>query len=136
MSRPRRPTAVGARVDPRGSTFLGDERGAVTAEFAIAVPAVLLVLCLVIGAINLSAERVALAGLTGDLARLEARGDRALAAERLAGFGGSPEIAAERRGGLLCVRARSSSGLGLPAALSVSVEACAAVLGPSGARGS
>ena len=68
---------------------LGDERGSVTAEFAIVMPAVLVVLGLAIGGILISAHRIALVSLAAQVARLEARGDADLAASALGAWNGS-----------------------------------------------
>ena len=51
-----------------------DERGSVTAEFAVALPAMLLVLLLAIGAIALATQRLSLSSAAAQMARLEARG--------------------------------------------------------------
>ena len=51
---------------------LRDERGAVTAEFAIVLPVVVAILGLVIGAITLAAHRMTLVSLSAELARFEA----------------------------------------------------------------
>lgn len=106
--------------------FAAEQRGAVTAEFAIVLPAILVVLALIVGALNVSAGRVALTGLAGDLARLEARGDRAAAGERLSRFEGSPSVSRATEDGVLCVTARSGS---FPFA--VSATGCAAITGPA-----
>lgn len=105
---------------------LRDDRGAVTAEFAITVPAVILVLGVVLSALFLGAERIALTSLAGDVARLEARGDAALAAVRIGAFTGSPTIERERVGGILCVTA-TRGGSGILAPLMVAGRGCAAV---------
>lgn len=91
------------------------------------IPAVLLVLGVAIGGIHLAAQRVALASLAGEVARLEARGDAAAAAERIVAAAGTPEITRTQSGDVLCVAARSSPGRGLLGALRVSAESCAAV---------
>ncbi|MGO3146307.1 MAG: TadE/TadG family type IV pilus assembly protein [Leucobacter sp.] len=112
--------------------FARDERGSVTAEFAITVPAVLLVLGIVIGGIHLAAERVALVSLAGDVARLEARGDSSLAASRIASDGRSPTIRREHDGGVLCVEATSAPRPGLLAAIQVQGRGCAALSAATG----
>lgn len=106
--------------------LLADTRGSVTAEFAITIPAVLLVLGLVIGSVQLAAQRVSVTSLAGDLARLEARGDDTLAAERLRSFTGNPEV--ERLGDarILCVRVTTGPRSGILAAVAVSALGCAA----------
>lgn len=103
-----------------------DRRGSVTAEFAITVPAVLLVLGLVIGSVQLAAERVSLTALAGDIARLEARGDAALAAARLARFSGNPRVTRSGGSGVLCVEASSGARTGILSVVSVTGRGCAA----------
>lgn len=103
-----------------------DRRGSVTAEFAITVPAVLLVLGLVIGSVQLAAERVSLTALAGDVARLEARGDAALAAARIASFTGNPRLARSGGSEVLCVEASSGPRAGVLSAVSVTGRGCAA----------
>lgn len=105
----------------------GDERGAVTAEFAVAIPAMLLVLGLAIGAVQLSAQRVALTALAGDVARLEARGDDRLAAARIAEHPGAAKLSRSTAGGILCVVATSSPSAGLLAGIRVTGRGCAAI---------
>lgn len=67
--------AAGWRIGLRSRAADGAERGTVTAELAVALPAVLLVLVLCVGAIRLAAEQVRLVGLSADAARMIARGD-------------------------------------------------------------
>lgn len=107
--------------------FAREERGAVTAEFALTIPAVLLILGIAVGSIFLAAERVSLVSLAGEVARLEARGDTVLASARLAE---KPAAAIERTndGRILCVTAVSRPGPGLLAAVTVSGRGCAAVI--------
>lgn len=115
---------------------LGDERGSVTAEFAIVMPAVLVVLGLAIGGILISAHRIALVSLAAQVARLEARGDADLAASALGAWNGSSvEVDRSRQGGLHCVTLRFHPGEGLLSGIRVETLACAAVSG-EGAFGS
>lgn len=123
------------RIAALGTALVADSRGSVTAEFAITVPAVLLVLGLVVGSVQIAAQRVSLTALAGDLARLEARGDSALAAARLESFSGDPRISLDGDGRVLCVTASSGPKAGLLATLSVTGHGCAAVAeGSSPAR--
>ncbi|WP_205879402.1 TadE family protein [Leucobacter triazinivorans] len=109
---------------------LGDDRGSVTAEFAIVMPAVLVVLGLAIGGILISAHRIALVSLAAQVARLEARGDADLARSALEAWNGSSvEVDRSRQGGLHCVTLRSHPGEGLLAGIRVETLACAAVSG-------
>lgn len=117
-------------------TFIADRRGSVTAEFAVGLPAVLLVLGLVIGTVQLSAERVALTALAGDLARLQARGDMGVAQARLDEHGGSPSVNRTVESGVLCVVVTSRQRTGLLSPLSVSGRGCAALSDGSASTGS
>ena len=63
------------------------DRGAVTAEFAIVLLAVLMVFGLVIGALLLTTQRLVLTSGAADVACLEARGDTAQAAARISELG-------------------------------------------------
>ena len=93
---------------------LGDDRGAVVAEFAVALPAVVLVVLLGVGALSASARQVRLQDATADAARLAARGEtvsRVQAAAAAAGPG--TNVAVHERGDLVCVTATASALLGL-----------------------
>lgn len=62
----------------------GSERGSATAEFAIALPAVALVLALVLGAVSITGAQVRAQDAAADAARALARGDSdSTVAERL-----------------------------------------------------
>lgn len=98
------------RCRPRSS--LGD-RGSVTAEFAVALPAIVLVVLLGVGALGAGARQVRLQDAAADAARLVARGDDPGRAHAVVGAaGGSADI--EPRGDLVCVIARAPAPLRLP----------------------
>ena len=61
---------------------LGDDRGSVVAEFAVALPAVALVLLLGAGALGACAQQVRLQDAAADAARLVARGESDARARR------------------------------------------------------
>ena len=56
---------------------LGDDRGSVVAEFAVALPAVVLVLAVGVGALAAASRQVRLQDAVADAARLSARGESA-----------------------------------------------------------
>lgn len=122
---------------PVTPSFVRSDRGGVTAEFAILMPAVMLVLVLAIGALGVSAQKLALTSAAADLARLEARGDSAVAARRINELPGGSTVHRERDGPLLCVTITSHPAIGLLSALSIRVRNCAAVsdLSPMGWAG-
>ena len=100
---------------------LGGERGSVVAEFAVALPAVALVLLLGAGSLGACARQVRLQDATADAARLVARGEseaRGWAAIDAAVPGASATTA--RHGDLVCVTATSSASL-----LPLSATSCA-----------
>ncbi|WP_336660547.1 TadE/TadG family type IV pilus assembly protein [Leucobacter sp. USHLN153] len=106
-----------------------DERGTVTAEFAIVVPAVLALLGLVIGAVSLAAQRVALVSITAEAARLEARGDTDAAQEVLGRLDANATLKRDTIGGLRCLTVRSRLDGGPLAMLAIEARSCAAPFG-------
>ncbi|MGO1545681.1 MAG: TadE family type IV pilus minor pilin [Gulosibacter sp.] len=66
---------------------LRGERGSVAAEFAVAMPAVVLVLTMCIGAVVSGSAYVRVQDAAGEAARLSARGDAAESALSIAGSG-------------------------------------------------
>jgi hypothetical protein len=102
---------------------LCDERGSVTAEFAVVLPAVLVCLGLCAGAIQAAAQQVRLTDAAAVAARALGRGDDAGGVVSRSGAA----IETERVGGLLCVQltaASSVAGLG-SLGISTSARACA-----------
>jgi Flp pilus assembly protein TadG len=91
---------------------LGD-RGSVTAEFAVVLPAIVLVVTLGVGALAAGARQVRLEDAAADAARIIARGDDPGRAHAIVGSaGGAAEI--QQRGDLMCVVATASAPLALP----------------------
>ncbi|GEB45162.1 MULTISPECIES: TadE family protein [Microbacterium] len=97
------------------------ERGAVTAEFAVALPAVLLVLALGAGVLGSVATTVRAQQMTAEAARLLGRGDGGALA-RLAEIGADASV--NRGGGVVCVRASLPVPFALPLP-PASARACA-----------
>ncbi len=98
------------------------ERGSVTAEFAAALPAVLVCLALCVGAIQAGAQQARLLDHAAAAARLLGRGDVAPP---------PPEGASRRVGsgdGLLCVTVTAPSRAGSLGALGLTVSARSCVL--------
>ncbi|HWI32029.1 MAG TPA: TadE family type IV pilus minor pilin [Microbacterium sp.] len=98
----------------------GDDEGSVSAEFAVAMPAVIVVLALGVGMLMAGAQHVRLQDAAADAARLVARGEpesRAAAAVADAVTGAATTI--QRRGDLVCVTASTAASLGglIPAPL-------------------
>lgn len=100
---------------------LGD-RGSAVAEFAVALPAVILVLLLSAGAVGASTTSVRLQDAAADAARIVARGEpeRAAGIVQAAVAGSSATI--DRAGELVCVTATAPAAV---IALTLSARACA-----------
>ena len=99
---------------PTHRPVTSDERGSVVAEFAVALPAVLLVLLLGVGVLGAGARHVRLQDAVADAARLAARGessDRVHAAVTTAAPDASGVI--EQRGDMVCVVASAPALLSL-----------------------
>nr|WP_244304498.1 TadE family type IV pilus minor pilin [Leucobacter viscericola] len=105
---------------------MADERGAVTAEFALVLPAVVIVLGLVIGGILLATHRITLVSLAGEISRAEARGDTDAANAVLARVGSDVTIHRSEDGVLHCVSLRSSPASGLLSRITIAASSCAA----------
>jgi Flp pilus assembly protein TadG len=91
---------------------LGDDRGSVVAEFAIALPAVALVLLLGAGTLGACARQVRLQDAAADAARLVARGeDDARAEATVAVAVPGAAVAIDRRGDIVCVTATAAGSL-------------------------
>lgn len=103
-----------------------DDRGAVTAEFAIVLPTALLVLACILSGVLLGAHRVVLTSAAADLSRLEARGDTILADERISQLPTGTRVERGDRGALRCVTLSATPARGLLSAVPISATACAA----------
>ena len=115
--------ATRATSRDRGS---GSDRGAVTAEFVVVLPAVLIVLVMIIGSILIATQQLTLTSAAGDVARLEARGDAAGASLRLSQLMPGVSVARQSLGPLHCVALSARPGAGLLTALQISASGCAA----------
>jgi len=106
---------------------LPDETGSAVAEFAVALPAVLLVLAMVLGGIQLGALQVRVQDAAADAARSLGRGDPASAlAARLGRQVPGAHWKSTRSGAMVCAHLEASAGG--PAALlglTVSATSCA-----------
>lgn len=102
---------------------LGGDRGSVVAEFAVALPAVALVLLFGMGALAAGARHVRLQDAAADAARLVARGEADAAAGDVvarAVSGGSAVV--NGSGDLVCVTASAPAGVAL---VQLSATSCA-----------
>jgi hypothetical protein len=97
----------------------------VTAEFAAAAPAVVLVLAFCLGGTQLGAQQVRVQDAAADVARALARGDPAVAAARAGSVGAS--LTVTRRGDLVCASLSTvaASAIPLVRAILIRAESCA-----------
>ena len=124
-----RPAERIANLRRAAALRLRGERGSVTAEFAVVVPAVLVVLGLSVGAVMLAAHRLTLGSAAAEVARLEARGDLAAADARVVALGSGVGVARSRAGPLLCITLTARPGSGALGLISLTADGCAAVSG-------
>lgn len=91
----------------------GDDRGSVVAEFAVALPAVALVLLLVAGVMSAGGRHIRLQDAVADAARLAARGEAEDRVRSAAAVLPGASAAIESRGDLVCVTATAPALLGI-----------------------
>ena len=104
------------------------DRGSVTAEFAAALPAVLVVLACCLGAVQVVGQQVRLTDAAADVARLLARGDGAgPASGLLAAVAPGTALAEERQGEFVCARLSAPSVFApfAAAGLTLAARSCA-----------
>ncbi|CAL4859193.1 TadE family type IV pilus minor pilin [Microbacterium sp. MM2322] len=92
-----------------------DERGSVAAEFAVTVPAVVLVIVLAVSALSVGGRQVRLEHAAAQAARLAAReepADRVRAAATALAAGAS--VTTRRDGDLVCADLVAAAGVPLP----------------------
>lgn len=103
-----------------------DDRGSVAAEFAVVLPAVILVLALGMGALATGARQVMLQDAAADAARLVARGEPRGRAEAIIGAAvAGAGAAVERRADLVCVIASAEVRIAGIIPVSLSATSCA-----------
>ncbi|MCX6502734.1 MAG: hypothetical protein NT132_10100 [Microbacterium sp.] len=99
------------------------DRGSVTAEFAVALPAVVLVIALGAAALSAGARQVRLQDAAADAARLLARGDDDGRAQAVIGAAVTDAaMSVDHPGDLVCVTATAPAGL---PGITVRVRSCA-----------
>ena len=103
----------------------GADRGSVAAELALALPAVVLVILLGVGALGAAARQVSLQDAAADAARLLGRGESAgAAAAVLTGAVAGASMSSSTQGELVCVDASVSVAVGF-LRLPLSASSCA-----------
>ena len=108
-----------------------DDRGSVAAEFAVTLPAALLVIVVGVAALEAGSQTVRLQGAAADAARLIARGEPEPADALVGRLAGGADLQIDEGDRLVCVTLTSPVAVpGLAATgLDVSARACAAAGG-------
>lgn len=125
----RRGRRAGGRAEtgerPRASRRT-DERGSVSAELALALPAVVLTLLLGVGALGAASRQVALQDASADAARLLGRGEGLGAAERVVRTAvAGARMSSSPSGDLVCVTTSLEVSVGSLIRLPLRASSCA-----------
>jgi hypothetical protein len=100
------------------------DEGSITAEFAVVLPAVVLVLGCCLGAVQVVGQQVRMTDAAAGAARVLARGDDAARAGGLARrLVAGASFSSEQRGEFVCARLTAPSAFDLFAGLGLTVEA-------------
>lgn len=114
------------RGRPRSPHGLGDDRGSVAAELAVALPAALIAIALGIGALSAAATQVSLQDAAADSARLLGRGESAArAAGAVRDAVGGASSASRTAGDLVCVTASLDMRIGRLISVPLRASSCA-----------
>ncbi|MCP2032220.1 hypothetical protein L1277_002319 [Okibacterium sp. HSC-33S16] len=110
------------RADRRWS----ESAGSVTAEFAVALPAVVVVLACCLGAVQIASHQVRLSDAAADAARTLARGDPvSVAVARVQRVAGPAELTTSRSGDFVCVELSAVAGPAVLAGIRIRASGCA-----------
>jgi hypothetical protein len=101
-----------------------DSTGAITAEFAVVLPAVVLVLGCSLGAIGLGGEQLRLQGAAFDAARLLGRGDSG-ALDRVRAVAPDARLSVRSAGVVVCADVSAPVALGVLSGIVLHASACA-----------
>lgn len=103
-----------------------DDRGSATAEFAVVVPPVILLLALTVGSLAAAGQQVRLEQAAAQAARLAAREESTdRLAEIVAAVAGGSVAGVSTEGDLVCVTATAPSRLPLAALPALRARSCA-----------
>jgi len=91
-----------------------DDGGSATAEFAVIVPAVVLLIAMTVGALSAVGRQIRLEHAVAQAARLAARGDVDGGGRVVASIVGGTVGAVAAEGDLVCVSASVPAGIALP----------------------
>lgn len=99
----------------------GSDRGSITAEFAVALPAVMVVLALSLGGFSVAGAQLRVQDAAAAAARAAGRGDGVGIAAQVAP---GASVSQWSQGDLACVTVSATAALG-PAAIPLSASSCA-----------
>jgi len=106
------------------------DTGSVTAEFAVVLPAVIVVVALAVGAVGASAQSVRLADAAAVAARQTARGDVDSVPETLAALAPGAESSSSLQGAIVCLTVARAVSLGpLSGVVTLRARSCAPTAG-------
>ncbi|RWZ68453.1 hypothetical protein ELQ92_04360 [Labedella populi] len=97
------------------------DRGSVTAEFAVTLPAVLLVLVVCVGAASVSVQRIEVEGAAAAAARVLARGDRSVAPTTVARLARNARLSSKRDGDFVCATVTAQARFAVAHSIGVEV---------------
>ncbi|HUG49859.1 MAG TPA: TadE/TadG family type IV pilus assembly protein [Terrimesophilobacter sp.] len=105
----------------------GNDAGTVTAEFAAVVPAVILILVVCLATVHLAGRRLILQDAASDTARILARGEPSVAAERARQLVPGVRVGRQSRDGMVCaiLSAPAAVAGGVLGAVTLSASSCA-----------
>lgn len=99
----------------RARRLAADERGSVTAEFAVVLPAVVLLIALAAATLSAAGRQVALEQAAGQAARLAARGESAARVREVARqLAPVASLSVSRDGELVCITVSAPAAVPLP----------------------
>jgi Flp pilus assembly protein TadG len=98
--------------------------GSVTAEFAAVLPAVILVLAVALGSMQIAGEQLRLQDAVADAARMVGRGDSGAGA-RVQSAAPGARLTESVEGSLVCATARAPTSIGPLFGITLSATSCA-----------
>lgn len=120
----------GALLSRRVVSTLRLDRGSVTAEFAMTMPAVIVVVTLVVAGLGVTSQSVRLADAAAVVARETARGDGSSVAATLARLAPGATVSTSEGPDLVCVDLRREVRLGpVGGAVTLASHSCAPTAG-------
>jgi Flp pilus assembly protein TadG len=123
----------GRRCPPDGGTPSGGTTGSVSAEFAVAIPAVIALLIMCATGVQVENEQLQLQSAAAIAARSSSRGDNpALTAKRLEQAAPGAQLSVTRRDGMVCAHVSRASSGAIQSLLDVTLAASSCALANDG----